>query len=888
MRPFPIRNRRTAFIFAAFVSLALTQPPGVLAQSNQKSSTQQLAKPPQPVDQEQFISYWTTEPGWNTELHLRNNLESSDLTVAPALRTAAGVETALPSVTIKAGEVVSLDLYDVLMKAAPQLAGGWGSVVVRFNAITPSALYASVMVRAAGRPFDFHLDGFGRGSKYETGSREGIWWLPQGSVTDYLILTNSGDQVLEPNLVLYDSIGKAWQQKLNLSARQTLRLSIRSLLQQAGFSGSFGGIKIDMAKGARYLDSAHLLFDESGGFSAIMKMFKHDPSTTLSSRSFGGVKEWTTRAPMLALSNPDPALGFPAGTALQPKVFIRNATGKTFTAHIRFNWRSATTSGKSAPLDLTFNANETSVIAVAALQAQKLLPADAQWAAVILSASVLPEELLAVAASYDQTGRYGTQTPFSDQLASHWEGGKWEVDRTHNSLVTIANGGNTPAQAQLTILYNQGSGQYLIEQTLAPDEQMGIDFGKLIHNQVPDKNGHTLPPDLTWGAYRLRDLNDNPLGSVYEGKVIVDKTYGHAAYGCMICCGPNNPWMVYAPLTLTVNGSANQAVQAINSCTQHIVTVTGDFPTWWTGNTSIATAANTQINGMAAGTTDHDAQSINMYWGPRADSGGGDCPLSQEAPSASTNVFSGVLTPQNNFSGRSTTRYGIAEVINLSFHAQVTAAALGGLQWSIVSGGGGLTGAGTDGMGTYTAPGNQATVVLRLAVVSGSGQYHDYSISIIPPNGGLESRFSNLRHTQGYESVGFEAHIYLEPTDVSFANLQFAEGTDTATASGFFAASNGQVHPPTNPPVSIGQCDSVIGCEVNGTDTIDSGNNPPPFSVGDFLWQIPWQYKSSTGSLTAFTIVNHHETADATGKGTIEKGGAGPFSKNASDPTSSY
>jgi hypothetical protein len=148
---------------------------------------------------------------------------------------------------------------------------------------------------------------------------------------------------------------------------------------------------------------------------------------------------------MLALSDPDPALLLPVGTTLQPKVFIRNATDKTFTAHIRFNWRSATASGRSEPLDLAFKPNETRVVDVAALQTQKLLPADAHWAAVILSASVLPDELLAVAGSYDQTGRYGTQTPFSDQLATHWEGGKWEVDGTHNSLVTIANGSDKTA-----------------------------------------------------------------------------------------------------------------------------------------------------------------------------------------------------------------------------------------------------------------------------------------------------------------------------------------------------------------------------------------------------------------------------------------------------------
>jgi hypothetical protein len=104
---------------------------------------------------------------------------------------------------------------------------------------------------------------------------------------------------------------------------------------------------------------------------------------------------------------------------------------------------------------------------------------------------------MAVAASYDQTGRYGIQTPFTDQLAAHWEGGQWEVDSMHNSLVAIGNAGPKPARAELTLLYNQGSEQYHLEQSLAPDEQAMIDFGKLIHDQVPDKDGRVLPPDLT-------------------------------------------------------------------------------------------------------------------------------------------------------------------------------------------------------------------------------------------------------------------------------------------------------------------------------------------------------------------------------------------------------
>ncbi|HUD67276.1 MAG TPA: hypothetical protein VMQ17_22020 [Candidatus Sulfotelmatobacter sp.] len=585
---------------------------------------------------EQYVAYWTTEPGWRTELQLRNNLDPGELTVTAALRTADGAETALPPVTIKSGDVASLDLSDALLKTAPKLIGVWGSLVLRYRATVHHALYAAVMLRAEGRPIAFHLDAFFQSIQFAAGSREGIWWLPRESVTDYLILTNASGQRLDSRVVLYDARGKASNQKIRLAARETNRLSIRSLLRQAGLTGSYGGFKIEMAQGAGNLDSTHLLFDELTGFSAVMKMFRHDPSTTLFSRSFGGVKEWTTRAPMLALSEPDPALRFPAGTILQPKVFVRNASGKALTAHIRFNWRSETSSGKSAPLALAFKPNETQVVDVAALQAQKALPGDAHWAAVILSGPIQPDELLAVAASYDPTGRYGAQTPFSDQLASHWEAGKWEVDAVHDSLVTIGNGGNRPERAQLTILYNEGKGQYQVEQMLAPDEQTMLDFGKLIRDQIPDKDGRTLPLDLASGTYRLRDLTDSAAGGLYEGKVIVDKTYGHAAYGCMICCGPEYPTMEFDPINLIIQAYESQVIQAPNSCGGGVQNVTLDFPTWWTDNSLIATANNAKITGVRVGSTNHHAQSKPMYWGFRKNAS--SCPQSQPEPSADTNV----------------------------------------------------------------------------------------------------------------------------------------------------------------------------------------------------------------------------------------------------------
>lgn len=36
-----------------------------------------------PAAWEQYAVYWTAEPGWKTEIHLRNNLPTQSLTVTP-------------------------------------------------------------------------------------------------------------------------------------------------------------------------------------------------------------------------------------------------------------------------------------------------------------------------------------------------------------------------------------------------------------------------------------------------------------------------------------------------------------------------------------------------------------------------------------------------------------------------------------------------------------------------------------------------------------------------------------------------------------------------------------------------------------------------------------
>ncbi len=598
---------------------------------------------------EQYVAYWTAEAGWKTEVLLKNNLPSQSLTVTPVLRTPDGSESALAPVTIKANDVVTVDLGQAITSSAPALTGAYGSMALRYSAAGVGVLLSAVMVELPGTPIEFHLDGWFPDeptAKPIPGSREGIWWLPRESAKDWLIITNAARNPAPANLVLYDASGKSWQQKIVLGARQMQRLSVRALLHESGLTGSFGGIEIDLPNGMYSVDTAHIVYDEANGSLTVLKMFDHDPQAMLIQRSLTD-KQWTIRAPMLALSNPGAALALPEKTVLQPAIFLRNASAKSYAAQLTFNWRSDIGKGKSTSAVL-LRPHETRFVDVAALQANGTIPASAHWAYVSISAPINPDELLAVATSFDATGKFGAQTPFSDQVATHWEGGKWEVDANHNTLISVGNAGTTASKTLVTIYYNSAQGRYEFEQTLGPDEQLWLEMGKLIGNQIPDRNGKTIPPDVMSGTYEIRDLTNKEGVGLFEGKLVVDKTFGHAVHGCAGCCAWAQAHTYYNPMDMAVGTGEYQQVWATETCTLQVEEVYLLQPvSWSTGNTSIATANNNAyIWGVAAGsTTQYGSGYLQSNVPPRS------CPNSLRNVQAQTNVSCAVPTNYRQTSG---------------------------------------------------------------------------------------------------------------------------------------------------------------------------------------------------------------------------------------------
>ena len=295
---------------------------------------------------EQHAAYWTSEPGWDTELQLRNNLPAEPLTVTPVLRLPSRQEIPLTAVTIPPNGSVSVSVNEDLQEHAPDLLGrpdSYGSVTFRFQSHHAMNLYATAVPSLRGQPVAFHIPTHPEWNAADAsrgngpGSLEGIWWQERSGLKDLLLINNTSDAEISGTLSLFDASGKGWSEPLSLGPHQLERMAMNDLLQKADLKGSYGGISFEVPASASALDGVHLVYDEGGKFSASLEMFHRDPNATVRDRTGSDQEPWTMRAPMLALSAPDLALGLSSEKTLQPTLMVRNTTAHSVSANGTLN-----------------------------------------------------------------------------------------------------------------------------------------------------------------------------------------------------------------------------------------------------------------------------------------------------------------------------------------------------------------------------------------------------------------------------------------------------------------------------------------------------------------------------------------------------------------------
>jgi hypothetical protein len=278
--------------------------------------------------------------------------------------------------------------------------------------------------------------------------------------------------------------------------------------------------------------------------------------------------------------------------------------------HTELARRSGHGQAKLPPLELAPFA--TQQLQIGAMQKQLAIPDDAHWALVSLTTPASPDDLVAVASSYDASGKYNLETLFSSNVAGHFAGGEWRADLNHNQIMAVTNSGQKATNALLTLHYDNGEKKYEMQQSIQPGDQMWVNVGSLIRNRTPDRKGNALPADATFGTYDLRDLSPG-LGSLMEGNLALDATFGFNAappYG--VCCGTDNPTWDPGAIDLGGGGFLGVGINGSDECNGNTDDISPDFTNWWSANPGVAQVTYRKVQAEATGTTTGSASGSVM------------------------------------------------------------------------------------------------------------------------------------------------------------------------------------------------------------------------------------------------------------------------------------
>jgi hypothetical protein len=222
---------------------------------------------------------------------------------------------------------------------------------------------------------------------------------------------------------------------------------------------------------------------------------------------------------------------------------------------------------------------------------------------------------------------------------------------------------------------------------------MWLNLVHLIHHGVPDRKGSALPTDVTSGTYDLEDLDPGLGGNLIEGKVALDKTFGHLTYGCLTCCG-YTPYLMLDPTLVGVGQNGGINPYGTNNCTASSGFSLSSYfqqtnARWWSGNTAVATVTSFNGHGVAAGTT-------NGFATANVPSGDGaypknPCPQPTQEGTNNVKVKPQITSPNTVWWFNGQTPSGYSTSITL------TASGGSAYSWSITSGSNMITLSGTTG-----------------------------------------------------------------------------------------------------------------------------------------------------------------------------------------------
>lgn len=498
----------TAILLASAIVLAGSNVANSRESKPEVTSRQQTREPLHPAPSTQTVY----APGGlkrfsQAEIVLNNN-SPDNKDVAAVFYNAEGTAVTGRTVTLKPTEVRSMKLADLMLPDHPVKKKMAGMTLTYFGGMMEVGAQITLPGAHGAGSVDMPFSGV---MDYHSSIQEGVWWMPKGSVAT-IILGNAA----EARIVASLKYANGESQDLSLGPFSTEIVERRSDETSAA-SGAAESVRLELSGPVGSLRATGFVTSADNGFSSSIRFY--DPKA---------IRQPNLFATNLRLKKS------------KPHMVLKNIGDGVISARPRFI-PLAGESGNGLELStLSLEPHQTIEVDLEPLRKAAKARSDFDMVSVQVVNDSGANNLIGALYSTDSRTATTYDVPLRDSgPVGHSTGSyPWRLDGDYSSIISISNTRDSASKYLVTINYD--SGRYSLNpKALAAGETAVFDLRNIRDEQVPDKDGNTIPQSVGTGQFRWSLIGDDTSRLIGRSEVVSPLNRVSSSYSCPVCC-PNS------------------------------------------------------------------------------------------------------------------------------------------------------------------------------------------------------------------------------------------------------------------------------------------------------------------------------------------------------------
>ena len=274
-------------------------------------------------------------------------------------------------------------------------------------------------------------------------------------------------------------------------------LALEDLLPGVTTIDATGSVTITYNGVANSLVAYEGIEDRKAGYSASPRLMELNPGPDAAPQQGTQV---TLAAPGVMIGAPDPAMLFPQQTSFQPYAYRYNLSNQSIAVDISIKPFSGAAGSRLGTFTLA--PGQTASAAFGAMLQRSTIPLTGEYADLIFSYQGHISDIDVETGSTDQSRNYVfevfamPEVPTISKTICYWT-----VSDGNDSMISVWNYSDHPADELLTLFFARGKYELLIH--LAPGETRVVSVHSLQQSQAPDADGNVIPVNIAEGSALL-------------------------------------------------------------------------------------------------------------------------------------------------------------------------------------------------------------------------------------------------------------------------------------------------------------------------------------------------------------------------------------------------